>query len=143
VSGITNLWGSTASAATVKQPTLGPAGATAASRDHFASPLDLMDFGFNPILPVYPAVGESWSSSRTSSEFTTYGVTGTSTILGMQKVSVPAGTFQALAVRTTLKQPGFPFGSGTRTCWFAPGKGLVKLVFMHDDGSISTVVLMK
>jgi hypothetical protein len=58
-------------------------------------------------------------------------------------VTVPAGTFQALAVRTTLKQPGFPFGSGTRTSWFAPNKGLVKLVFKHADGSVSTVVLTK
>jgi hypothetical protein len=143
VSGITNLWGSTASAATVTQPTLGPAGAAATSRNHFASPLDLMEFGFNPILPAYPAAGQSWGSSHTSSEFTTYGVTGTSTILGVQKVTVPAGTFQALAVRSTLHQPGFPYGSGTRTAWFAPGKGLVKLVFKHGDGSISTVVLMK
>ena len=57
-------------------------------------------------------------------------------ILGVQTVKVPAGTFQALAVRTTLTQPGFQFGSGTRTSWFAPGKGLVKLVFRHGDGSV-------
>jgi len=42
-----------------------------------------------------------------------------------------------------LSQPGFKFGSGTRTSWFAPGKGLVKLVFHHGDGSVSTVVLLK
>jgi hypothetical protein len=42
-----------------------------------------------------------------------------------------------------LTQPGFPFGSGTRTCWFAPGKGLVKLTFKHRDGSTSQVVLIK
>jgi hypothetical protein len=61
----------------------------------------------------------------------------------VQTVHVPAGTFSALAVRTTLTQPGFPFGSGTRTCWFAPGKGLVKLTFKHRDGSTSQVVLIK
>jgi hypothetical protein len=46
-------------------------------------------------------------------------------------------------VRSVLKQPGFPFGSGTRTCWFAPGRGLVKLVFQHGDGSVSTVTLLR
>jgi hypothetical protein len=104
--------------------------------------LDLMNFGLNPILTAYPGAGEQWTSSRTSSEFTTYGVTAKTTVLGLQKVTVPAGTFEAMAVRSTLKQPGFPYGSGTRTSWFAPGKGLVKLVFKHGDGSVSTVVLM-
>jgi hypothetical protein len=42
-------------------------------------------------------------------------------------------------VRSNLRQRGFPFGSGTRTSWFAPGEGLVKLVFRHRDGSVSTV----
>jgi hypothetical protein len=64
-------------------------------------------------------------------------------VLGVQTVRVPAGTYRALAVRTTLRQPGFPFGSGTRTSWFAAGTGLVKLVFDHADGSVSTVVLVR
>jgi hypothetical protein len=64
-------------------------------------------------------------------------------VLGVQKVKVPAGTFNALAVRTTLKQAGFPFGSGVRTSWFAEGRGLVKLVFQHGDGSTSVVQLTK
>jgi hypothetical protein len=143
VEGVTNLWGNTASAATTTQPQLGPAGAPANSRNHFASPFDLMDFGFNPILTAYPGAGQTWGSSRSSSEFTTYGVTGTATVLGIQTIHVPAGTFQALAVRSKLLQPGFPYGSGTRTCWFAPGRGLVKLVFDHGDHSVSTVVLLK
>jgi hypothetical protein len=46
-------------------------------------------------------------------------------------------------VKTVMKQAGFPFGSGTRTCWFAPGRGLVKLVFHHGDGSVSTVELIR
>jgi hypothetical protein len=40
-------------------------------------------------------------------------------------------------------QKGFPFGSGTRTSWFAPGRGLVKLVFQHGDGSVSDVELLR
>jgi hypothetical protein len=143
VEGVTNLWGSTAYATSVKMPPLGPASAPTNMRNHFASPFDLMDFGLNPILPAYPGAGQSWDAVRSSSEYITYGVSGSSRILGLQTVTVPAGTFKAIAVRSTLSQPGFPFGSGTRTCWFAPGKGLVKLVFDHADGSVSTVVLLR
>jgi hypothetical protein len=142
VSGVANLWGSTASASLNPLPALGPLSARPSSRNHFTSPLDLMDFGLNPLLTAYPAAGQHWSTTTKSSEFKTYGVTGTTRVLGVQTVTVPAGRFQALAVQSTLKQPGFRFGSGTRTCWFAPGKGLVKLVFKHDDGSVSTVVLV-
>jgi hypothetical protein len=70
------------------------------------------------VLTAYLSTGEQWRSSTTSSEFNT-------------------------AVRSTLVQPGFPFGSGTRTCWFAPDQGLVKLVFQHGDKSVSTVVLLR
>lgn len=143
VDGVINLWGNTAFASTTKFPPLGPASAPAKSRNHFASPFDLMNFGLNPILPAYPGAGQEWKTSRSGSEFMTYGVTGTSRILGVETVTVPAGTFKAIAVRSTLEQPGFPYGSGTRTSWFAPGKGLVKLVFDHDDHSVSTVVLLR
>jgi hypothetical protein len=141
--GLVNLWGRTQSATLVKFPPLGPGGAPAVKRNHFITVFDLMTFGFNPIFPAYPAAGQTWSGTKPSLDFTTYGVTGQSTVLGVQPVKVPAGTFQALVVRSTLKQPGFPYGSGTRTSWFAPGKGLVKLVFAHSDHSVSTVVLVK
>jgi hypothetical protein len=143
VSGVANLWGSTATASLSPLPALGPLSVRPASRNHFASPLDLMDFGLNPILTAYPAAGQHWSTTAKSSEFKTYGVTGTTRVLGVQQVTVPAGRFQALAVQSTLTQPGFRFGSGVRTCWFAPGRGLVKLVFKHDDGSVSSVTLMR
>ena len=54
-------------------------------------------------------------------------------------MTTPAGTFNCLVVKSTLKQPGFPFGSGTRTSWFGVGAGLVKLEFRHGDGSVSVV----
>jgi hypothetical protein len=135
-SGVTNIWGNTASAALKPLPPLGGA-------NHAASPFDLMDFGLNPILTAYPAAGQRWSSSRRSSEFKQYGVTGSTRVLGVQTVHVPAGTFHALVVQSVLRRPGAPFGSGTRTCWFAPGKGLVKLVFHHGDGTTSNVVLLR
>ena len=141
--GVVNLWGRTQSATLLKFPPLGPAGAPPAKRNHFVTVFDLMTYGYNPIFPAYPAAGMTWSSVKPSLDFNTYGVTGQSKVLGLQSVTVPAGTFQALVVRSTLTQPGFPYGSGTRTSWFAPGKGLVKLVFAHGDHSVSTVVLLK
>ena len=48
-------------------------------------------------------------------------------------------TLVALAVRLRCIRDGIWGG----TSWFAPGKGLVKLVFHHGDGSVSTVVLLK
>ena len=53
---------------------------------------------------------------------------------------VPAGRFRnTVAIRSTLRQTDHAFGSGTRTIYFAPGVGLVKLTFRHADGSTSTV----
>jgi hypothetical protein len=141
--GLTNLWGTVRAATQVTFPALGPATVAASKRRHFFTPFDLMNFGFNPILSAYPTAGQSWSATKPSRDFTVYGVTGTTKVLGVRSVKVPAGTFQALVVQSTLTQPGFPFGSGLRTCWFAPGKGLVKLVFAHRDRSTSVVELLK
>jgi hypothetical protein len=143
VDGVTSVASSTKAASLAKFPPLGPSALPASKRRHFFTPFDLMTFGFNPVLPAYPTVGATWSSDSASRDFAVYGVNGTTRIVGVQKVTVPVGTFQALVVTSTLSQPGFPFGSGTRTCWFAPGKGLVKLVFRHGDGSVSTVQLIK
>ena len=141
--GLTNLWGTTTSTSSAKFPPLGPVGAPAGQRNRFVTALDLLTFGMNPILTALPAVGDQWSTSSSSDDYRTYGVNGQTRITGMQTVRVPAGTFRALVVRSTLAQRGYSFGSGTRTCWFAPGKGLVKLVFAHRDGSVSTVVRLK
>jgi hypothetical protein len=143
VGGVTNLWATTEATSVAKFPPLGPSFSKPANRRHFFTPLDLMDFGFDPVLSTYPAAGQTWKSASSGSDYDDYGVTGSSTVLGVQKVTVPAGTFEAIAVRSRLRQPGFPFGSGTRTMWFAPNHGLVKLVFRHDDGSVSNVVLIK
>jgi hypothetical protein len=133
LSGVTLLSGSTRSSTKDKLPKLGRA-------RHFVTPLDLRVFGFNPIVPpLGSAKGTTWRSSRTSRDYGIFGVTGVATDLGEQTVRVPAGKFTATVIRTTLSQSGSSFGSGTRTSYFAAGKGLVKLVFRHKDGSVSTV----
>jgi hypothetical protein len=141
--GVTNLWGDTQAATQLKFPPLGPAALPKAKRRHFFTPFDLLTFGFNPVLPAYGTVGATWGSSTTSQDWLNYGVSGSSRITGFERVTVPAGTYRALVVRSTLKQAGFPFGTGTRSAWFAPGVGLVKLVFRHGDRSVSTVELLR
>jgi hypothetical protein len=141
--GVVNIWGLAKAATAIRFPPLGPKAPAAGRRRHFYTPLDLMTFGFNPLMTAYPAPGQTWGSKNPSREFSTFGVNGSARVVGIRKIKVPAGTFEALAVRTTLSQPGFRFGSGIRTSYFAAGKGLVKLVFRHGDGSVSTVDLLK
>ena len=140
--GVTSVASATKAASLVKLPPLGPIALPAGKRRHFFTPFDLMTYGFSPVLPAYPTPGMTWSSDPKSRDFAVYGVNGTSKIVGVEKVTVPKGTYQALVVTSTLSQPGFKFGSGTRTMWFAPDVGLVKLVFRHGDGSVSTIQLI-
>jgi hypothetical protein len=139
--GVTSVSSATKAASLAKLPSLGPKSLPSARRRHFFTPFDLMTFGFNPVIPAYPVAGNTWSSDPNSRDFAVYGVSGSTRIVGVQTVKVPKGTYKALVVTSKLTQPGFTFGSGTRTMWFAPEIGLVKLVFKHADGSVSTVVL--
>jgi hypothetical protein len=141
LSGITNLSAFTKAASRAKFPELGPRAVSKARRRHFFTPFDLMTFGYNPVLPAYPEKGQTWSHDRTSPDFRAFGVTGHSKVVSTTaRVKVPAGSYKnVLVVESTLSQKGFRFGSGRRVSWFAPGKGLVKLVFHHRDGSVSTV----
>ncbi len=141
--GLTNLWGSTKAATVATFPPLGPSALPEDRRRHFFTAFDLLTFGFGPVLPAVPTPGATWGSKNPSRDFSVYGVEGSTKVMPVQSVTVPAGTFKALPVVSSLEQKGFPFGSGTRTSWFAPGKGLVKLVFKHRDGSVSTVELLK
>jgi hypothetical protein len=133
--GLRNTFGSTAASTLVKFPKLGHG-------RHFFTPLDLMTFGFNPMLPAYPVPGTVLRSGNRRDR-QVFGVTGVTRVIGVRPVRVPAGRFRALEVRTVMSQKGFPFGSGVRTMWFAAGRGLVKLVFAHRDGSTSVVTLLK
>jgi hypothetical protein len=141
--GLTSLWGATQAASLAKFPALGPRFLAVEQRRHFFTPFDLMVYGFSPILTAYPQAGQTWASKVPSRDYSIFGVKGSTKVLGLRSVKVPAGRFSALAVRSTLAQQGFPFGSGVRTSYFAPGKGLVKLVFAHRDGSTSVVELVK
>ncbi len=133
--GLRNTWASSSASSLVRFPKLG-------HDDHFFNPIDLMTYGFNPVLPAYADVGSIWKSGDPV-DLQVFGVTGYTWIVGTGKVKVPAGTFQALQVRSVLTQKGYPFGSGVRTMWFAPNVGLVKLVFQHRDGSTTTVQMTK
>jgi hypothetical protein len=127
--GVRRTWGSAVARPLAKLPPLGHG-------RHFFTAVDLMTYGFSPVLPAYPQVGAGWRSGN-AYDLSVYGVTGSTKVVGIQTVHVPAGTFRALEVRSVLTQRGYRFGSGARTMWFAPGRGLVKLVFQHRDGSVS------
>lgn len=142
--GATNIWAATQSASLAPFPQLGPRNLRKDRRRRFTTPLDLMIYGFNPVIPAYPVRGSVWRSSRSSRDFSIFGVTGTTRILGTRTLKVGRRTFRkVLVVRSKLVQRGFPFGSGTRTSYFAPNRGLVKLVFRHGDRSVSTVQLVR
>jgi hypothetical protein len=140
--GVTSVSSATQAASLAKLPPLGPRSLPSSKRRHFFTPFDLMTFGFNPVIPAYPVPGTTWSSDAGSRDFDVYGVNGKSRVVGVRTVKVPAGRYRALVVTSTLSQPGFKFGSGTRTMWFAPDRGLVKLVFRHADKSVSVVELV-
>ena len=63
-------------ASLAKLPQLGPASLPANKRRHFFTPFDLMNFGFNPILPPYPLAGTSWSAKAGQRDFDVFGGTG-------------------------------------------------------------------
>jgi hypothetical protein len=138
LTGVTQLSATTKAATRAVFPALGPRHGSSGHR-HFFTPYDLMVYGFGPVLQAYVHKGQSWRSSPGSADWRIYGVSGVTRVLGTHRVRTPAGRFEAVEVRSTLHQAGYRFGSGTRTSWFAPNKGLVKLVFRHRDGSVSTV----
>ena len=139
LSGVTHLQGATRAATRAKFPPLGPRGLPSDRRRRFFTPFDLAVFGFGPVVPLDAVPGDSWRSSRDAADWKIFGVTGKAKVLKTRTVKTPAGKFAAVPIQTTMTQKGFRFGSGTRTSYFAAGKGLVKLVFRHRDGSVSTV----
>lgn len=139
-SGVTTVSAGTQAATRVRFPPLGPRAVPVAQRRHFFTPVDLMTFGFNPVVTAFPVRGQTWRSTRSGRDFRFFGVTGTTKVVGPRTVTVPAGRYTALLVQSRLTQPGFPYGTGVRRSWFAPGVGLVKLEFRHADGSVSRVV---
>src|SRR4051794_29374185 len=137
--GTTSVSTFTKAASKARFPELGPKSQPKARRRHFFTPFDLMTFGYNPVLPPYPQKDQTWSNDQNGPDWDAFGVSGHSKIVGVERVKVKAGTYDALKIESTLSQKGYTFGSGRRESWFAPDKGLVKLVFHHGDGSISTV----
>jgi len=140
--GVASLSAQTSSQSLAAFPPLGPRALPKERRRHFRTPFDLMLYGFNPVLPAYGTPGATWGSKVPSRDYSVYGVTGSTRILGLRPVKVGKKTYSALAVQSTLTQRGFTFGSGTRTSYFVADKGLVKLVFRHGDRSVSTVQLL-
>lgn len=93
-------------------------GSTAATRSTFSPP--------EPILPADLRPGAVTSvSSLVTSGATTARATRTCTVDGVEPVTVPAGTFQALKVTTDLTQTGGV--SQQLIYWWVPGMGRIKV----------------
>ena len=72
-----------------------------------------MIYGMNPIFTrVSRTRAERWATKNPSRDYSTFGVSGSTTIVGVRRVTVPAGSFDALVVQSTLTQAGFKYGSG-------------------------------
>ena len=130
VSGVTNVSGAVKAATRARLPRL-------PNKRRLLTPVDLMVYGVNPVVPVNPRT--NWTANSSTRDRKLFGARGRSRLIGRREVRVPAGVFPASVIRTVLSYRGSRFGSGTRTSWFAPGEGLVKLVLKHRDGSVSTV----
>ena len=123
----------------------GPRSAPADKRRHFFTPYRPHGLRLQPgaRAPTRPR-GSRGAARRSAATARSSASPASTRCSARQTVSDPGRALHARsAVRSTLRQKGFRFGSGTRTSWFAPGKGLVKLVFRHRDGSVSTVERLK
>jgi hypothetical protein len=85
-------------------------------------------------------VGDNWSGTGSHAGVV---CTGTTTVVTSTATIVADGyTYTScLQIHTVVTGP-HPFGAGTRDAWFAPDVGLVKLVYDHDDGSVTTAELL-
>ena len=92
--------------------------ARARARNHFATALDLLTFGLNPILTRL-SDGRRRMVDVASDDYNTYAVDGQTKILGMQPVTVPPGrSARSPSARRSLS--AVPVRQRHRTCWFAP-----------------------
>jgi hypothetical protein len=95
-----------------------------------------------PIIPPTITIGQTISSGGTLTAEAgacgtiSLGYSASSALESIERVSVPAGQFDALKVRWTVSVSGL--GSTSSTIWFASGIGEVKT--LYSDGSVDELV---
>lgn len=67
-------------------------------------------------------------------------IAGAHTLENYATISVPAGTFETIHIHSTIQASSNTI-TGVRDMWFANHVGLVKLIYAHGDGSITTIEL--
>jgi hypothetical protein len=90
---------------------------------------------FGPPLKLPVKVGESWTKDADPKQ--QLPSQSSYKVVKVEDVEVPAGTFKALRVETTLTRDDFPINS---VWWYAPGVGLVKME-SRLGGSVRTRTL--
>lgn len=92
------------------------------------------------LLPASFQVEDTWTGTGqyggTAYTGTTTVVTNTATVSASGRIYT-----NCLQLHTVINGP-HPFGAGTRDAWFAPDVGLVKLVYNHNDGSVTRAELL-
>jgi len=91
--------------------------------------------------PVTP--GDTWTQAGEN------GALAETSIEGHETVTVEAGTFPSCIKHVTVisdaqgKPEANDFANGVRTLWFAPGVGLVKMQYTHDNGKVTEAELLR
>lgn len=89
------------------------------------------------ILPQSFSIRDFWSGSGTV--FDPYNeLSSVTTVVGEAEMVVPAGTYQTICIETEVTSND-SFVGGTRRIWLAENVGLVKMVYLHNDGSTTMV----
>lgn len=95
---VSNIWATTQSVSLAKFPAVGPKSLAPAKRRRFTTPFDLMVYGYNPLLPPYGTAGATWGSLVPSRDYSVFGATGFTKVLGFPRKSS--------ASRASMSPPG-------------------------------------
>jgi len=88
----------------------------------------------NNLLKNNLLIGDNWSEIGTFVDTEDY--SATTYAMGIEEISVPAGIFSAIKLKTELNSSN-NYLNGTRYIWLAEDVGIVKLTYQHSDGSVT------
>ena len=96
------------------------------------------------LLELPASLGQTWSQAGDR------GALAETSLEGSETVTVEAGTFTNCIKHVTVisdarsdRSEADEFANGLRTLWFAPGVGLVKMVYVPDNGIITEAELLR
>ncbi|NQT91614.1 MAG: hypothetical protein HQ559_02550 [Lentisphaerae bacterium] len=114
-----------------------------------AMPIEPMKFawattfwGTSGLIATTLEVGEDWEDYYNASGGE-YRYNSKNEIVSAESVVVTAGRFDdCVKVRSMIDGPD-AFGRGVRWVWFSPTTGIVKVVYEHEEGSVTNIELVE